>query len=289
MLRSTQALAWKAQYRHGAVGGSKWLWVKKNRVYVQHLLKYERIEVGMGEAKNTMRTADTLLNIVKAGPATLEELPPREITTNHEQQHDSHSFGPHNAQFKFGGETWAYDHVFESDRRFARTTKTRNQSAEQYTRDMLDWWTEGADQVTLQNKIYDVLIPRFDELLGRDINNYCRIGILGSSYHEGRSTVDGLPAYRGGGNTGGRYGAGVHAGFYGAGNGRQAVLELKGNTWPPIPVHAEGNQHSLSLENVLLQNALKKPTKAVPMRSRKGHRNRRDRTTLKDTEDSIVY
>merc|ERR1711881_134387 len=163
------------------------------------------------------RFTDSLINIAKAGPATLDALPPREITTNHIQQHDSHSISPHNAQWKFGAEQWAYDHVFPSDRRFAQTTKEKSQSAEQYTRDMLDWWTEGPHQEVLQEKLYNVLIPRFNNLLGNDMNNYCRIALLGSNYLEARRQLDGLPAFRGGGSTGGRFRAGVHSGWYGAG------------------------------------------------------------------------
>ena len=101
-----------------------------------------------------MSYTDSLFNICRKGPSTLSDLPPKFETNNHELPFDSHSYAPEQSQYKIGAEFWAYDHVWESDRRFAKTTKDRSQSELQYTRDMLDWWTEGPNQDIIQDKIY---------------------------------------------------------------------------------------------------------------------------------------
>lgn len=305
MLRVSRSSAWRAQYAHGHTRGSDWAMMKKTRVHLQNLLAYERIEVSKANAKRIMNYTDSLINICKKGPAELSALPEKFETHNHELPFDSHSYAPKQAQFKIGAEFWAYDHVWESDRRFAKTTKDRSQSENQYTRDMLDWWTEGPNQEVLQDKIYSVFLPRFNKKLGKNMNNYCKIALLSHSYFEARSAVDGLPAYKGGGNMGGRFNAGVHHGFYGAGSGRQAVLEITGNAWPPLPLHRDEDQDKHSLENVLLQNALKSKTvdsenvdsenvgsenvKSARKLTQKGFRPRRDTQNLKDNRDSFVF
>merc|ERR1712183_642126 len=146
MLRTGEVRLWRAKFKHGAPRNSDWGHLKKTRVHVQNLLGYERIETSKGNAKSVMSYTDTLLNICKAGPA-LDKLPARTVTTNHELPFDSHSYAPQQSQYKIGAEYWAYDHVWESDRRFAKTTKDRSQHMDQYTRDMLDWWTEGENQM----------------------------------------------------------------------------------------------------------------------------------------------
>ena len=97
---------------------------------------------------------------------------------------------------------------------------------------------------------------------------------------------------------GGRFNAGVHHGFYGAGSGNQAVLEITGNAWPPLPLHRDQDQDKNSLENVLLKNALKsknsenvgsESVKSVRKLTQKGFRPRRDTQNLKDNRDSFVF
>merc|ERR1712226_69048 len=292
MLRVSTQSCWRAKKVHGATRNADWGILKKTRVHVQNLLCYERIETGKSNAKRVMSYTDSLFNICKKGPASLSELPPKFETDNHELPFDSHSYAPKQSQYKIGAEYWAYDHVFESDRRFAKTTKDRTQSEHQYTRDILDWWTEGPNQDIIQDKIYQVFLPRFEELLGKNMDNYCKIALLSHSYFEARSATDGLPAYRGGGSMGGRFNAGVHYGFYGAGSGRQAILEITGNAWPPLPVHREDDQDKHSLQNVLLNNALKDNTnnsKITKKLTHKGFRPRRDTQNLKDTKDSFIF
>ena len=122
------------------------------------------------------------------------------------------------------------------------------------------------------------------------MNNYCQIALLSHSYFEARSAVDGLPAYRGGGSMGGRFNAGVHYGFTGAGSGKQAILEIRGNAWPPLPVHREDDQDKNSLQNILLNNALKDTNyKSTKKLTRKGFRPRRDTQNLKDNKDSFIF
>ena len=160
MITLTKSLAWRGRFNHGRMGKGHWGTLKKQRVHVQHLLQYERIEVNSEIAKSTMKTTDQLLVICRKGKP-LEKLPPKYVTRNHELPHDSMNFFPGSMQFKLGGEPWVYDHVFESDRRFAKTTDEKSQSSDQYTRDMLDWWTEGEHQDLLQEKIYNTLLPRY--------------------------------------------------------------------------------------------------------------------------------
>ena len=100
---------------------------------------------------------------------------------------------------------------------------------------------------------------------------------------DARSQVDGLPVYRGGSDSGGRFGALVTGGIYGAGNSKQAILELKGNPWPPLPVTHSENQNEWTLENQLLKTVLEQP------RYYKKEKPRRDTTTLKDITSSIKY
>ena len=163
-------------YKHNAGFELKtWFELKRMRVKVQHLLAYERVETSDTQANKLVRYTDKLLTICKKGPicektsivgndgqliASLEALPPRYITENHILPEDSQNYSPQDFSWKLGGEYWGYDHVFDSDRRFGKTTDDRDQSIEQYTRDMLDWWTEGQYQEELQEKIYKVFLPR---------------------------------------------------------------------------------------------------------------------------------
>jgi len=219
---------------------NNWNKMKRARVRVQHLLSYERIEVNENEANVAMRYTDALLNICKKGPR-LEALPPRFITENHLLPTDAQNYKPEDFAWKQGAEYWGYDTVHESDRRFGKSTKNRDQSIEQYTRDMLDWWTEGPHQEILQYKIYNTLLPRYEK---RKINSnrHTKWAKINNIYYETRRSTDGLPTYKGGPNDGGRFNAGTLAGWHGAGHGEVCVVELMGNCWPPLPTLYEDDE-----------------------------------------------
>ena len=85
-----------------------------------------------------------------------------------------------------------------------------------YCNDMLEYWTPEESQKT---KLFDVLVPRYSE----HKKNYTRLAILPSFT---------TPSYN-----------------Y---SGKMAVLELKGNPLPPLPIK-EKNPHTL--QNVLIAAA----------------------------------
>lgn len=271
---------------HAGYQNASWAVLKRRRVRVQHLLAYERIETNMNEANTTMRYTDALLNICKKGPKlnrsdalpSLEALPPRFVTENHLLPHDSQNYHPKDFQWKIGAEHWGYDTVFESDRRFGKTTKDRDQSIEQYTRDMLDWWTEGPHQEVLQNKIYHTFLPRFDRM--KLSNRFTKWAKIDSIYYESRRLTDGLPAYKGGDHDGGRFEAGTLGGWHGAGHGEMCVVELLGNPWPPLPTLNEFDEDlEETFTNQMLSVAFPEEVR-YQKREKMGYQ---DRISYKDT------
>jgi len=89
--------------------------------------------------------------------------------------------------------------------------------SEAYAKDMVDYWADDENKT----KLYNVLVPRYS----KQKQNFTRLAILSQDW------------------------IGPRTGFH---QQRMAVIELKGNLLPPLPV-AEKNPHTL--QNVLISAA----------------------------------
>jgi len=291
---------------HGfRVGGlnPKWADLKIRRTKVQHLLAYERVETDKKNLSKTVEYTNKLFELATKIPTSdnsmilqngkklpdLSLLPPMCITDNHKTPVDSLNFAPENLQFHYGNEYWGYEHVFESDRRFGKTSDIRDQSFNQYLRDMLDWWTEGPNQHALQKKIFETFLPRFYLMYpGDNSHKYCTFSLLDSRHLESRSVLDGLPIPRGSYQAayGGRFNAGTLKDWHSNSGVETWVIDIKGNPWPKMPLNQVDENLKYNWENVFLEKHLKKENDLVNMNNKNG-KNRKHYIRIKDRKDFV--